>query len=157
MSKKKQSRAKKPAPIPKAKSPRPVPLHEQQYALIGGVLLDVEAAFRLLRATPRRAARIDVDAWARLYGMDGGLNAPIRVGPLFDPDHAATADLRRPLILVTLTLDESEEVQLIADGSHRLFRAFREGRSTLLAWVLTATETQAITIAGPTLKDSATK
>lgn len=46
----------------KPKEPQPVPRHEQQFALVGNTLLDVEAAFRVLRAAPRRIVRIDVDS-----------------------------------------------------------------------------------------------
>lgn len=155
MSKKKQCRKRKPAPA--ANNPtnnqQPVSRHEQQLALIGNTVLDIEAAFRLLRAKPRRTVRIDVTAWARLYGMDGNPNAPIRLGSLFDPDHAATANLHRPLILITLTLDNGEEVQLIADGSHRLYRSYSEGYDSLPAWILTAAETDAITVTRPTRKE----
>ncbi|MEY9926297.1 hypothetical protein ABH926_000919 [Catenulispora sp. GP43] len=93
MSKKKQHRKAKPTPTAnkQTKDQRPVPRHEQQLAVIGDTVLDIEAAFRLLRARPRRRS-------------------------LFDPDHAATADLRRPLILITLTLKDGDEAQLIADG-----------------------------------------
>lgn len=151
MSKKKQCRTKKPTSA--AKSPNPphqIPRHEQQLAVIGDVVLDIEAAFQLLRTTPRRRERIDVEAWARLYGMDGNPHAPISIGPLFDPEHAQTADLRRPLIVVTFTTARGDDVQLIADGSHRLYRAFREGHDSLPALVLNATETSAITITGGT-------
>jgi hypothetical protein len=75
-----------------------------------------------------------------------------RQSSLFDPKHAWTADLRRPLILITLVVDEGDEIQLNADGSHRLFRAFTEGCDNLPAWILTAAETEAI-IAGPNQKD----
>lgn len=154
MSKKKQCRKRKPAPAANdpTNNQRPVPRHEQQLAVIGNTVLDMEAAFRLLRAKPRRTVRIDVDAWARLYGMDGNPNAPIRLGPLFDPDHAVTTDLRRPLILITLGLDDGEEVQFVADGSHRLYRGYLEGYDSLPAWILTAAETDAITVTRPTRK-----
>ena len=160
MSKKKQCRKPKPAsaPVPDkaTKSQRPVPRHEQQLAVIGDTVLDIEAAFRLLRARPRRTVPIDVDSWARLYGMDGSPHAPIRLGPGFDPVHAATADLRRPLILITLTIDDGDEVQLVGDGSHRLHRGFTEGHESLPAWILTAAETDAITIARPQRRDRTT-
>lgn len=68
---------------------------------------------------------------------------------MFDADHAKTADLRRPLILVTFTIDEGQEALLIADGSHRLARAFSEARDSLPAWILTAVETKNITVACP--------
>lgn len=153
MSKKKQCRAKKPErtawPV---RQDRPVPRHEQQLALIGDGVLDIEAAFRMLRSKPRRTVRIDVDSWARLYGMDGSSDSPVSLGPLFDHEHSRTADLRRPLILATFVVTGGDEAQVIADGSHRLFRAFTEGRDSLPGWILTAAETEAITVAGPTLK-----
>lgn len=155
MSRKKPKSIKKPAPAAKAKEPRSVPRHEQQLALIGDTLLDVEAGFRILRVAPRRLVRIDVDSWARLYGLDGNPFSPIRVGPRFDPEHARTADLRRPLILVTFATDGGQEALLIADGSHRLARAYFEGRNSLPAWILTAGETGAITVARSTRSDCA--
>ena len=153
MSRKKPKSTKKPVPAAKPKEPRSVPRHEQQLALIGDTLLDVEAGFRILRAAPRRLVRIDVDSWARLYGLDGNPLSPVKVGPLFDPEHARTADLRRPLILVTFATGGGQEALLIADGSHRLARAYSEGRDSLPAWILTAGETRAITVAKPTRSD----
>ena len=144
------------APGSTPQSQRPVPRYEQQLAVIGDTVLDIEAGFRLLRAIPRRTVRIDVDAWARLYGMDGNPKAPISLGPGFDPEHAATANLHRPLILITLALDDGDEVLLIADGSHRLHRGFAEGRDSLSAWILTAAETDAITITRPNRKNRTT-
>ncbi|MEY9859773.1 hypothetical protein ABH935_005406 [Catenulispora sp. GAS73] len=151
MSKKKQCRKQKPSPPPNTSTggQQAVPRHEQQLAVIGNTVLDIEAAFRLLRARPRDTVHIDVDAWARLYGMNGDPHAPIQLGPLFNRHHAAGADLRRPLILITLTLDNGDEVQLIADGSHRLYRGYIEGRDSLPAWILTAAETRAITLTHP--------
>lgn len=128
---------------------RPVPRNEQQYALIGDTLLDVEQAHRLLRASPRPRVRIDVPAWARLYGLDGDPTSPVKVGPTFDPAHALTADLNRPLILATFTTGEGAGAELIIDGSHRLYRAHLEGRDSLPAYLLTASETVAITLARP--------
>jgi len=159
MSKKKQCRKRKPAPAANyaTNNKRPVPRHEQQLALIGDTVLDIEAAFRLLRASPRRTVRIDVNSWAQLYGLDGNPAAPIRLGSGFDVDHAASANLRRPLILATLVLKDGDEVQLIADGSHRLYCGYTEGRDSLPAWILTAAETDAITITRPNSKASSTR
>ena len=153
---KKKPRVKKPAPATRPKEPRPVPRHEQQFALIGDTLLDVEAAFRILRAAPRRLVHIDVDAWARLYGLDGNPRSPIKIGPLFDPEHARTSDLRRPLILVTFIAGDGQETSLIADGSHRLARAYSERRDSLPAWILTSAETKAITVTAPPGRDCTT-
>lgn len=155
MSKKKQCRKPNPtrSPSKPPESRRSVPRHEQQLAVIGDIVLDIEAAYRLLRARPRQTVRIDVDAWARLYGIDGNPAAPIQLGPFFDPGHAATANLRRPLILITLDLNDGEEVQLIADGSHRLYRGYIEGLDSLPAWILTTAETDAITITRPVRKE----
>lgn len=155
MSKKKQCRKRKPNPVATKpqRDERPVPRHEQQAVAIGDMLLDVEAAFRLLRAKPRRTVRIDVAGWARLYGLDGNPYSPVHVGRLFDPAHAMTTDLRRPLILVTLSTDDGDEVELIADGSHRLYRGYSEGRDSLPAYILTAAETLAITLTPSIQKD----
>lgn len=149
MSKNKSSRAKKRAAAQR-RNASPTPRHEQQYALIGTTLFDIEQAHRILRTTRRRLVHIDVDTWARLYGMDGNPHSPIALGALFDPAHAKTANLNRPLILITLTTSDARETLLIADGSHRLFRAFTERRGHLPAYILTAAETRAITISRPT-------
>jgi len=134
-----------------------VPRHEQQYALVGGTLLDIEHAHRLLRAAPRATERIDVEAWGCMYGLDGNPHSPVGLGPQFDPVHARTVDLTRPLILGTFATGPSRDLDflLIIDGSHRLFRAFTEARDSLPAHVLTATETRAITVVHP-LQNGAT-
>lgn len=90
---------------------------------------------------------IGVNAWARFYGLDGNPNSQITVGPLFDPVHARTADLSRPIMLATFATGATpdEDLLLIIDGSHRLFRAFTEGHDALPAHLLTAAETRAIT------------
>ncbi|ACU75702.1 hypothetical protein Caci_6862 [Catenulispora acidiphila DSM 44928] len=153
MAKKKQRRTKSSATgSNKEPSLRQVPRHEQQYALVGDTLLDVENAFRLLRTMPRRTKPIDVTAWARLYGMDGNPHSPVQLGPAFDRAHAMSTNLARPLILATFASGpiEAEDTLLIIDGTHRLYRAFVEGRDQLPALVLTAAETSAITMARPT-------
>jgi hypothetical protein len=138
-----QSRTKKP------RQPGPgtglVPRHEQQYALIGDLLVDVGHAYRLLRAVPRSVVRIDVNSWAGLYGLDGNPDSPIAVGPLFDPVHALTTDLTRPLILATFRVAERSFAELIVDGAHRLYHAFVEGYETLPGHILSAAETEVIT------------
>ena len=147
MGRKKQRRQSKPSSS--APEPRFVPRHEQQYALVGDTVLDVQQAHWLLRESPRRSVRIDVTVWALLYGLDGNPASPIGVGPLFDPVHAMTTDLTRPLILATIPTGGDAETQLIIDGSHRLYRAYLEGRDSLPAHILTAAESDAITVARP--------
>jgi len=140
--------AQPPPPVP-----QPAPRHEQQLAVFGSLVLDIEQAHHLLRAAPRRTVRIDVSAWARLYGLDGDPHSPITVGPTFNPLHTLAADLTRPLIMITLVDSGGRDAVLIADGSHRLARAFLEGFDHLPAHVLTAAETEAITLTRPEWKD----
>jgi hypothetical protein len=152
MPKKKQHRTKSSAPrTNKEPSPRRVPQYEQQFAQVGDAFLDVGHAFRLLRTAPRRTEPIDVATWGRLYGMDGNQHSLIQLGPAFDRVHAMSTNLTRPLILATFATGptRAEDTLLIVDGSHRLYRAFVEGRDQLPALVLTEAETAAITVARP--------
>lgn len=123
----------------------PVPRHEQQYCSAGGWLFDVEHAHRLIRAQPRSLVLIDVQTWARLYGLDGNPKSRITPGPSFDALHALTVDLTRPLILAAVPTTSGGRCTLLIDGTHRLARGFIEGVETLPAWLLSTDETDAIT------------
>ena len=121
----------------------------QQWFTLRPWLFDVTAATGLLRAAPRPARPLPVEAWARAYGLLPG-GSPHMVfllgpGPGFDPYYAMTTDLGEPVIIATLTGPAGELAgPLLIDGCHRLYKAARLGRVEIPALVLTAEETRAI-------------
>jgi hypothetical protein len=114
-------------------------------------LFDVTVAAFLVRAAPRPEQTLDVEPWARAYGL---LPAPagsprtiplIGPGPDFDPQYAMGTDLDNPLIIASVTTDGTgPPYPLLIDGCHRLYKAARLGREQLPCFVLTVAETLAI-------------
>ncbi|HEY2261237.1 MAG TPA: hypothetical protein VGI96_01280 [Streptosporangiaceae bacterium] len=132
-----------------ATPPRPPAARPQQWFTLRPWLFDVTAATELLRAAPRRAQPLPVEAWARAYGLlpSGTPNAVslLGPGPGFDPYYAMTTDLDQPVIIATLTSPDGEPAGLLLiDGCHRLYKAAATGRVEIPALVLTADETRAI-------------
>ena len=81
----------------------------------------------MLRAAPREPVQIEVEAWARAYGL---LPHPPGAVPLlhpvdFDPVYAMTTDLTEPLILATVQSAKQAETgqvsHLLIDGRHRCY------------------------------------
>ncbi|WP_338704364.1 hypothetical protein V2W30_41325 (plasmid) [Streptomyces sp. Q6] len=64
-----------------------------------------------------------------------------------DPEHAAHADLNRPLLLVTVA--ELDHSVLLIDGRHRLHRALREGHDRLPCRLLDEHHERQVRIRGP--------
>lgn len=121
-----------------------------QWFQFGGWVFDIDRAQALLAEKPRERSLLPVMPWVRQYGLDL-LNRPdtapiLGVGPGFDRDYAMTTDLAEPLIVATLRTSDHGRSPLLIDGTHRLYRAFREGLAELPAFVLDEAETQAIRI-----------
>ncbi|MFC4912963.1 hypothetical protein [Actinomadura gamaensis] len=93
---------------------------------------DVDAAARLAARYPVRDADIRPLAWAR---------AVIAV----DPGHAATTDLTRPLLAVTLP---HTDTPLVIDGWHRIHRALNSGVHRLPVVILNQTDERACRLMG---------
>jgi hypothetical protein len=128
--------------------PRPPAGKPQQWFVLRPWVFDVTLAGALLRATPRPAQTISVEAWARAYGLDrdpgSGRHAIslIGPGPDFSPQYAMTTNPDEPVILATLTSPAGEPAgPLLIDGCHRLYKAAVTGRPEMPAFVLTAAET----------------
>jgi hypothetical protein len=122
--------------------------HPAQWFRFGGWIFDVDRAQALLSKKPREPRPLTVMPWVRQYGLDL-LDEPNRVpilgiGPDFDREYAMTTDLTSPLIVATLHLPGSGNSSLLIDGTHRLYRAYREHVAELPAYVLDVNESLAI-------------
>lgn len=130
---------------PKPERPESQP---RQWFQFGGWIFNVDRAEAILADKPREPEPLPVLPWVRLYGLDlldqPGSAPIIGLGPHFDRDYAMTTDLTRPLLVATLHLPGSGNSLLLIDGTHRLYRAYREGVAELSAHVLDVTETLAI-------------
>jgi hypothetical protein len=119
-----------------------------QWFRFGGWIFDIDQAQALLADKPRELQPLLVMPWVRQYGLDL-LGEPNRVpilgiGPDFDREYAMTTDLTSPLIVATLHLPGSGNSSLLIDGTHRLYRAYREHVTELPAYVLDVNESLAI-------------
>ncbi|MET8682207.1 hypothetical protein ABZW18_32705 [Streptomyces sp. NPDC004647] len=120
------------------------PADKGQVFVYFGWRFDIDAAERLLNATPRTGHRIEVASTARVTGIDASGfpdGAVPLTRPRIDTDHAMRTDLCEPLMVATLT---DPEMHLLIDGYHRLYRAWHEKVTDLPALVLTAEETRVI-------------
>ena len=119
-----------------------------QWFRFGGWIFDIDRAQALLTKRPREARPLEVIPWVRQYGLDL-FDEPNRFpilgfGPDFDREYAMTTDLTSPLIVATLHLPGSGNSALLIDGTHRLYRAFRQSIPELPAYVLDVDESLAI-------------
>lgn len=119
-----------------------------QWFHFGPWVFSIHTAMALITATPRPARRIDVTAWAKAYGLTRlddppsqtiGLISPASDG--FDRDYAMSTNLTIPVIVASLPIPAQPPEALLIDGTHRLYRAWREGVAQLPAYVLTVAET----------------
>jgi hypothetical protein len=122
----------------------------EQWFIFAAWTFAVHTAQDMLRAAPREPVQIEVEAWARAYGL---VPHPPGAVPLlhpvdFDPVYAMSTDLTEPLILATVqSAKQAETVQvshLLIDGRHRCYHAHVQGQPTLPAYLLTLAETLAI-------------
>ena len=119
-----------------------------QWFRFGGWLFDVDQAQALLTERPREPQPLAVMPWVRQFGLDlldESNRVPILgIGPDFDREYAMTTDLTQPLIVATLHLPGSGDSALLIDGTHRLYRAYRERVQELPTYVLDVSESLAI-------------
>ncbi|MBB2940513.1 hypothetical protein FB565_000217 [Actinoplanes lutulentus] len=121
-----------------------------QWFSFGPWAFSIDAAEAAIAARHRPIQPIPVDAWASFYGLkhlgDPRRSAAALIGPTsdaLDREYAMTADLANPVIVAQL-LVENQPAPLLIDGTHRLYRAWREKVSELPAYVLTVEETLGI-------------
>lgn len=117
--------------------------------VLGLWVFDIAAARTLIAERPRDVVTVPVAYWAHAYGLDlapGARQVPlVGAGTRFDAAFALTADLTIPVIVAILRDDRQDEQPLLIDGTHRVYRAHRDGVTHLPGgYVLTADETHAI-------------
>jgi hypothetical protein len=123
----------------------------QQWFHFGPWVFAIDAADALITATPRDTRPLDVTAWATTHGLTH-LDDPNRrtvslIGPAshaLDRDYATTADLTKPVIVAQLSINGHPPVPLLIDGTHRLYRAWRERVPQLPTYLLTVEKTRQI-------------
>lgn len=122
----------------------------RQWFYFGPWAFSIGEADALIADQPREPDRLNVAAWADGYGLTQiddpdprsiSLIGPTRAG--LNREYAAGADLTKPVLVATLEVDGAPTALLI-DGVHRLYRAWREGVTTLPAYLLTVAETRQI-------------
>lgn len=119
-----------------------------QWFRFGGWIFDIDRAQALLAERSREPQPLPVMPWIRQFGLDL-IGEPNRVpilgpGPDFNREYAMATDLTEPLIVATLHFPGSGDSSLLIDGTHRLYRAYRESVSELPAYVLDVAESLAI-------------
>jgi hypothetical protein len=114
-------------------------------------VFSIHAAIALIAAAPRDTRPLDVATWAQAYGLTPLDKPPSRtiglIGPAsdgFDPAYAMSTDLATPVIVAQLPIPGQPPGPLLIDGTHRLYRAWREGVPQLPAHVLTVAETRQV-------------
>lgn len=113
----------------------------------GPWIFNIDRAQALIADRSRATLSVPVAAWARAYGLDSlgeehGSISLVGPGPDFDPEYAMTTDLTEPVIVATMRSDDTSQVApLLIDGTHRLYRAYKEGIDTLPAHLLNVEET----------------
>jgi hypothetical protein len=127
---------------------------DEQVFLFGPFVYNIDKALKIIAADKERPTTpLPVAHWARSLCLEKTLDEYMAEGriPLLrgelDEEYARTsADLTVPVIVGDLRLkdDGGEPGYMLIDGTHRLRRAYLEGRETLDAYVLTLAETKKI-------------
>ncbi|MEV1319441.1 hypothetical protein AB0J14_25555 [Micromonospora arborensis] len=114
-------------------------------------MFDINAALALIAAAPRAPQPLNVTAWANAYGLRHLDNpnpwATNLIGPTknsLNRAYAMTADLTTPVIVCQIPITEQQPAPLLIDGTHRVYRAWRDQVPQLPAHLLTPAETQQI-------------
>jgi hypothetical protein len=119
-----------------------------QSFVFGAMVFDVDRAKILVAEELREEESINVAAWAHFFGFDlpEGQGVAFFAPRYLDHDYAMTTDLDDPVLIVTLRSGDGELFPMIIDGTHRLYKAFRQSVETLPALVLDEHESREIRI-----------
>lgn len=125
----------------------------RQYFTFGPFVFDVDKALKIIAKDPDRPVHpVSVAQWAKAIGVEKTLaeyheggTLPLLRGEI-DEEYARTkADLSIPVIFADISAKKGDEPNyMLIDGTHRLRRAFLEGRDQLDAYVLDFAETRKI-------------
>lgn len=124
---------------------------QPQWFHFGPFVFSIDAAETLIATTPRDTQHLDVTTWATTYGLthldDPNPHAVSLIGPArnaLNRAYAMTTDLTKPLIVGQVSINGHPPTPLLIDGTHRLYRAWREHVPQLPAYLLTPEETRQI-------------
>ncbi|KAB1116833.1 hypothetical protein F6X54_10135 [Micromonospora aurantiaca] len=124
---------------------------QPQWFHFGPWVFSINAAQALIAASPRDTRPLNVPAWANAYGLAHLDNpnpwATSLIGPTstaLNRTYAMTTDLAQPLIVAQISVIGAPPGPLLIDGTHRLYRAWREHVPRLPAYLLTVQETRHI-------------
>ncbi|MBM0238797.1 hypothetical protein JNW88_19615 [Micromonospora sp. ATA32] len=124
---------------------------QPQWFHFGPWVFSIDAAEALIATTPRETHSLDVPTWAAAYGLshldDPHQRTVSLIGPTstaLDRTYVLTTDLTKPLIVGQLSINGHPPAPLLIDGTHRLYRAWRERVPRLPAYLLTVEETRQI-------------
>jgi hypothetical protein len=117
-----------------------------QRFVFGAFVFNVDKAMAMLEGDQRDHRILEVTPWASFFGFDiTGEHSIALFGPRhLNHDYAMTTDLGDPVIVATLVSSEGERFPLVIDGTHRIYRAYMEGVTTLPALVLDEAESLSI-------------
>ncbi|MBB5871947.1 hypothetical protein F4553_005326 [Allocatelliglobosispora scoriae] len=125
--------------------------HREQWFHYYRWVFAVHTAMELIDAAPRPTRLLNVPTWAETFGLtrldNPQPNTIALLGPApdaFDRDYAMATDLTKPVIVAHLLINGVEPALLLIDGTHRLYRAWREGVPQLPAYVLTVAESRQV-------------
>lgn len=124
---------------------------QPQWFHFGPWVFSIDTAEALIAATPRDTRPLDVATWATAYGLarldDPHQRTVSLIGPTstaLDRAYAMTTDLTKPVIVGQVSLNGHPPAPLLIDGTHRLYRAWREHVLRLAAYLLTVEETRQV-------------
>ncbi|KOX06636.1 hypothetical protein V6W11_27955 [Micromonospora profundi] len=120
-----------------------------QWFHFGPWVFSIDAAQALIAASPRATQPLDVPAWAAAYGLAYLDNAWATsliglTSTALNRTYAMTTDLTQSLIVAQISVNKAPPGPLLIDGTHRLYRAWREHIPRLPAYVLTVEETRQV-------------
>ncbi|MBQ1011079.1 hypothetical protein KBX53_08975 [Micromonospora sp. M51] len=120
-----------------------------QWFHFGPWVFSIDTAQAVIAASPRDTRPLDVPAWAAAYGLAhlDNLWTTSVIGPsstALNRTYAMTTDVAEPLIVAQISVNEQPPATLLIDGTHRLYRAWREHIPRLPAYVLTVEETRQV-------------
>lgn len=119
----------------------------------GPFVFNVDKALKIIAKNPDRPTHpVSVAQWARAIGVEktmeeyhAGGTLPLLRGQVDEEYARNEADLSIPVIFADIRSKKEEEPNyMLIDGTHRLRRAFLEGREHLDAYVLDFEETRSI-------------
>jgi hypothetical protein len=114
--------------------------------LFGSMRFNVDRGLALVAEVTRQAQRVQVAPWAEFFGFSNPKEKGITLlAPRFlDPDYAMTIDLEEPVLIASIRSSWGELLPLLIDGTHRIYKAYTLGVSTLPSYVLDDVESLSI-------------